>query len=226
MSRTRILGLRDNLGKELGEVGQVLAEEAGLQNEGLPGVVRGQLASQELGLSCDSEGGSFCGVLGPRRKISSCRVLVMTPQEAAAARTLNANSSSPTVRPGRGSYRVPALATMARRVTGPLSSLEATLTPATLVGSYDPEVGEEESAAAAAKPRWESCAAWRRKTAWLPLVRADREIMVRGGCCRQLTLQESATATIERELHSAKIDRVDLNWLDSDWTGLLGWKNS
>ncbi len=80
LPRTGILGLGDNLGQQLGEVGEVLAEEAGLQDESLAGVVRGQLASEELRLSCDSEGGSFCGVLGPRVEISSRRLQdLMTP---------------------------------------------------------------------------------------------------------------------------------------------------
>ncbi len=58
-SRTGILGLRDDLGEELGEVRQMIAKEAGLDNEGLAGVICGQLASQKLRLSCDSQTGAF-----------------------------------------------------------------------------------------------------------------------------------------------------------------------
>lgn len=63
LSRTGVLGLGDDLGKELGEVGEVLAEEGGLEDEGLAGVVGLQLAAEELGLADDTEGGSLVGVL-------------------------------------------------------------------------------------------------------------------------------------------------------------------
>lgn len=63
LSRTGVLGLRDDLGKELGEVGEVLAEEGGLEDDGLAGVVGLQLAAEELGLAGDAEGGSLVGVL-------------------------------------------------------------------------------------------------------------------------------------------------------------------
>ena len=97
---------------------------------------------------------------------------------------MKANSSNPTARPGRGSYRVPAFATMARRVVGPPSSRAATLTPVMSVASYDADVD-----AADANPRCASFAAPRRRRAsWLPLVRAGLQIMVGGAGCRQLTL--------------------------------------
>lgn len=57
------LGLGNNLGQELGEVGQVLAEEVGLEDNSLTGMVGGQLAAEELGLAGDTEGGALRGVL-------------------------------------------------------------------------------------------------------------------------------------------------------------------
>ena len=45
--------------------------------------------------------------------------------------TLKANSSRPVVSPGRGSYRVPALATRASCVVGPMVSRAAILMPPT-----------------------------------------------------------------------------------------------
>lgn len=157
-------------------------------------MVCGQLTTEELGLAGDAEGGTFLGILKANIKLahgpSAGRLggsqawplwLDMRGYRAGTGRALKANSSRPTVRPGRGSYLVPAFATMARRVVGPLSSRAATLTPAMVVGSYD-ALGE---AAAAAKPR----APWRRMASWLPLDRAALQIMVWGvAVCRQLTI--------------------------------------
>lgn len=50
-SLTSVLGVGDNLAEKLGEVWQVVAEELGLNDEGLAGVVGKQLASEELRLS-------------------------------------------------------------------------------------------------------------------------------------------------------------------------------
>lgn len=60
---TGVLGLGDNLGKELSEVGEILLKEAGADNEGLTGVAGGQLATEELGFAVDAQGRSFLGVL-------------------------------------------------------------------------------------------------------------------------------------------------------------------
>ena len=68
--RTGISCLRDDLGKELREVREVLTEEVGLQNEGLASVVRGQLTSQKLGFAGDAEGGALVGVLKAGRKLA------------------------------------------------------------------------------------------------------------------------------------------------------------
>lgn len=76
-------------------------------------------------------------------------------------------------------------------MVGPESSREATLTPAMVVGSYD-AAGE----AAAAKPRWAVfAAAGRRRASWLPLERADREIMVGGVDVVQLTVLDDCAAS-------------------------------
>lgn len=68
---TGVAGLRDDLGEKLGEVGDILAKEGGFENEGLAGVIRVQLTTEELGLSRDAEGGSLVRVLYCRQKISS-----------------------------------------------------------------------------------------------------------------------------------------------------------
>lgn len=60
---TGVLGLCDNLGKKLSEVGEVVLQEAGADNEGLAGVTGSQLATKELGLAVDAQGRSFLGVL-------------------------------------------------------------------------------------------------------------------------------------------------------------------
>jgi len=62
-SRTRVLGLGDNLAKELGKVWEVLAEEVGLEHEALAGVVGAQLTAEEFRLAGDAEGGALLGVL-------------------------------------------------------------------------------------------------------------------------------------------------------------------
>lgn len=62
-SLTGILGLRNNLGQQLGEVGQILAEEAGLEDQGLSGVRRVQLATKEFGFAGDTESRSSLGIL-------------------------------------------------------------------------------------------------------------------------------------------------------------------
>ena len=69
-SRTCISRLGDDLGKELGEVGQVLAEEVGLEHESFPGVIGGQLATQKFGLAGDAQSGAFLGVLKSRYKLA------------------------------------------------------------------------------------------------------------------------------------------------------------
>lgn len=61
--------------------------------------------------------------------------------------TLKAKPSRPNVKPGRGWYRVPALATTASFVVGPWSSRAATLSPDTS------EVSKVEVEAAEAKAR-------------------------------------------------------------------------
>lgn len=178
MSRTGVPRLGENLAKKLGEIRKVLAEEVCLQDKGFPGVIRAQLATEQLGLANDAQSGpSFCALQGDMQISSSVAGFARNNRKLGRWQpALKANSSNPTVRPGRGSYLVPALATMARRVVGPLSSREATLTPAMVVGSYD-ALGE----ATAANPRCASFAApWRRRASWLPLVRAGLQIMVEG----------------------------------------------
>ena len=69
-SRTCISRLGDDLGKELGEVGQVLAEEVGLEHDGFPGVVCVQLATKQFGLAGDAQGGAFLGVLKSKCKLA------------------------------------------------------------------------------------------------------------------------------------------------------------
>lgn len=73
--------MREHLGKELGEVGEVLAEEVGLEHEGFPGVIRVQLAAEELGLAGDAESGAFLGVLRTRSKLA--HLLLMRQQKLA-----------------------------------------------------------------------------------------------------------------------------------------------
>jgi hypothetical protein len=60
---TGILGLRDNLGKELSKVWEIVAKEASLENKGLSGVGRSQLATKELRLAGNSKCRSFLRVL-------------------------------------------------------------------------------------------------------------------------------------------------------------------
>jgi hypothetical protein len=62
-SLTGILGLGHNLGQELGEVGQIIAQEAGLDDESLAGVRGSQLASEKLRLAVDAQGRSSLGGL-------------------------------------------------------------------------------------------------------------------------------------------------------------------
>lgn len=70
-SLTGVLGLRNNLGQQFGEVGQILAEEAGLKNNSLPGVRGGQLATKQLRLASDAKSRPSLGVLHGTRQISS-----------------------------------------------------------------------------------------------------------------------------------------------------------
>jgi hypothetical protein len=61
LSRTRIPRLGNDFGKKLGEIREVLAEEICLQDQGFPGVVRAQLATEKLSLADDAQSGpSFC----------------------------------------------------------------------------------------------------------------------------------------------------------------------
>jgi hypothetical protein len=69
-TRTGVLGVRDDFGKELREIRQVLAEEVGLQNQGFPGMVRRQLAAQQLRFADDAQSRSFRRVLCQRGKLA------------------------------------------------------------------------------------------------------------------------------------------------------------
>jgi len=61
--RTLVLGLAGNLAEELDKVGQVVAEELGLEDEVLARVVGGQGSSQELGFADDAQSGPPLGGL-------------------------------------------------------------------------------------------------------------------------------------------------------------------
>lgn len=60
---TREAGLGNDLGEKLGEVRDILAKEVRLENEGLAGMVRGQLTAEEFGFPRDPEGRSLVRVL-------------------------------------------------------------------------------------------------------------------------------------------------------------------
>ena len=60
---TQILGGGGNLAEELDEVGQVVAQELGLEDQVLAGVERGELGAQELGFADNAQSGSSGGVL-------------------------------------------------------------------------------------------------------------------------------------------------------------------
>ncbi|KAB5583682.1 hypothetical protein GE09DRAFT_308169 [Coniochaeta sp. 2T2.1] len=69
--RTCVFCLGDNLGQELEEVREIVAEEAGLDNQSLTCVRRRQLATEELGFADDAQGRALCGVLFRREKVIS-----------------------------------------------------------------------------------------------------------------------------------------------------------
>ena len=60
---TIIFGLRDDFSKQFREIWQILSEEFGFDNEGFSGMVRDQLTSKQLRLSCNAKSRSFVGVL-------------------------------------------------------------------------------------------------------------------------------------------------------------------
>jgi len=113
---TGVLGHRDDLSEQLSEVRQILTEEVSLDNNGLPGVGRSQLTTKKLRLASDAKGGSSLSVLHRAGKLAQVPGFVF---DAIVFLTLKANSARPAVRPGRGWYRVPALATTASLVVGP-----------------------------------------------------------------------------------------------------------
>ena len=57
------LGLSNNLAEELSEVWQVLAQEAGFEDNGLAGVVGSQLAAEEFGFASKAESRALDSVL-------------------------------------------------------------------------------------------------------------------------------------------------------------------
>lgn len=63
-------------------------------------MVGSQLTSEQLGLSGDSQGGAFLGVLERRCKLAQLPKPISVG--FVTKRTLKANSSRPAVRPGRG----------------------------------------------------------------------------------------------------------------------------
>jgi hypothetical protein len=68
--RTGVARLGEHLGQELGEVGEVLAEEVCLKHKGFPGVVGQQLTAEKLGLTGDAESGALVGVLRAGSKLA------------------------------------------------------------------------------------------------------------------------------------------------------------
>lgn len=64
MAHTGKLGLGRDLGKQLGEVGQVIAEELGSEDEVLARVVGQELSAEQFGFADDAEGRPAAGVLG------------------------------------------------------------------------------------------------------------------------------------------------------------------
>ena len=67
---TGVLGHGDDLGQQLGEVGQVVTEEAGLDDEGFAGVRGGQLSAQQFGFTGDAQSRATVGVLVVEHQIS------------------------------------------------------------------------------------------------------------------------------------------------------------
>lgn len=61
--RTQVLGLAGDLAEELDEVGQVIAQELGLEHEVLARVVGRQGSSQKLRLADDAQGRPSLGGL-------------------------------------------------------------------------------------------------------------------------------------------------------------------
>lgn len=127
------------------------------------------MTTEELRLASDAEGRSSLGVLHGPGKLAQLAGFFQLP----GFLTLNANSARPTVRPGRGWYRVPALATTASLVVGPWASREATLRPVTSEVSYDPV-----DAAAAKVRRWTRQE--RRAACCAVRARDDLEIIMEG----------------------------------------------
>lgn len=60
---TGVLGRRDNLAQQLGEVRKILAQEASLEDDGLTRMRSSQLTTKEFGFASDAEGRSSLGVL-------------------------------------------------------------------------------------------------------------------------------------------------------------------
>ena len=60
---TGILGRGQNLGKEFGEVRQVFAQEASLDDESFAGVSSSQLTTKQFGLAGDAQSRAFLGAL-------------------------------------------------------------------------------------------------------------------------------------------------------------------
>ena len=61
--RTLVLGRGSDLAEELDVVGQVIAQELGLENEVLAGVVGGEVGSEELRFADDAERRATVGSL-------------------------------------------------------------------------------------------------------------------------------------------------------------------
>lgn len=176
--RTQVLGGAGDLAEQLDKVGQVVAQELGLEDEVLAGVVGAQGGAQQLRLADDAQGGAALG--GLRCKCTS----VELPLQGAdcrgggggdVMRTRKAKLARPSVRPGSGWKRVPAFATRASVVVGPAKSLLACLTPAASPDWYWklPEAG-------AARPRrWGWRAACWRAARCAPRQAVERVYMVK-----------------------------------------------
>jgi hypothetical protein len=174
--RTLVLSLAGDLGEQLDEVGQVIAEELGLEDQVLARVVCVQNSSEELGFADNAQCRPSIGAL--ECHWPSVELLQRNAWwRRCCWRTRNAKLASPSVRPGSGWYRVPAFATSASVVVGPAKSLLANFTPLDSPDWY----WNEPDAGAASPRRWVWRRACWRAARWAPRQAVERENMVKEG---------------------------------------------
>lgn len=101
---TRVFCLRRNLCKQFGKVWEIFRQKLGLKDNVFAGVFGSDLATQEFGLTGDTQSRALQGRLQVEKQLESWWHKMLTDQVEGTIgeHTLKANDSRASVKPGNG----------------------------------------------------------------------------------------------------------------------------